>query len=305
VHGADPQLTGKVKPPKEAAALYAALADAESGRAQAQTQGGKLDTIVGPDMQIELRDGEVLNLPPTPDQMDGSESAGAYASGETQRRAPPAPPAIPARRVPPPPPSSRTAGADQVQRPEVVHHESGRSEYSQPSPPLGAGAAAGFGHGHGSAPASGQEQAQAYPPPADDVPGYDAPPYDPGHAPTASAGGLPGYEAGGAALGPGEYPPEKVDSQTRVVAAAGALDGGVAAGEGLAYDYAAPSGSASVSAVSLGHAGDVAGLSGQGAPDAYEHGGAGYAGVSETQAYGQAGDAEVEAARLAVERTRM
>lgn len=209
------QLAGKVKPPKEAAGLYAALADAESGRAQAQTQDGKLDAVVSNDTELELREGEVLNLPPTPDQTDGSEAA--LPSSQTSRRAPPLPPTIPARRVPPPPPPASNAAAAatvaHLERPSVGHHDSGRSEYSQPSPPP-------------------EMQATGYAPPTGPPPlGSQLPPQ------TEESSGLPGYDAGPTGYAADEYPVEKQtsSSEERVLAAAGVIDGpaaGVSSGLG-------------------------------------------------------------------------
>lgn len=77
---ADNQLSGKVKPPLEAVNLLAALRDAETGKAQAETGTG-LDTIInstlpsanGSQVDLQLEEGEVLKLPPTPDQTDGTE----------------------------------------------------------------------------------------------------------------------------------------------------------------------------------------------------------------------------------------
>ena len=76
----NPQLSGKVQPPPEAVNLLAALRDAETGRAQAETGTG-LDTIIASTLpsanasqdNLQLQEGEVLKLPPTPDQTDGTE----------------------------------------------------------------------------------------------------------------------------------------------------------------------------------------------------------------------------------------
>lgn len=59
--------------PREAAGLMEALDDAASGRAQVKN-GGQLDVPVDElATSIELEDGEVLKLPPTPDMTDGRE----------------------------------------------------------------------------------------------------------------------------------------------------------------------------------------------------------------------------------------
>ncbi|WWC85460.1 uncharacterized protein L201_000323 [Kwoniella dendrophila CBS 6074] len=71
-------LSGKVKVPREAESLMAALKDAESGRAQT-LKGDSLDMIVAVKAQqeetehLDLHEGETLKLPPTPDQTDGHE----------------------------------------------------------------------------------------------------------------------------------------------------------------------------------------------------------------------------------------
>jgi len=72
-------LAGKVRVPKEAANLQQALLDAESGRAQ-RMKGDDLDVVVPLPDDLELRDGEVLKLPPTPtsvgdDEGDSDEEA--------------------------------------------------------------------------------------------------------------------------------------------------------------------------------------------------------------------------------------
>ncbi|EIW70595.1 hypothetical protein TREMEDRAFT_14638, partial [Tremella mesenterica DSM 1558] len=66
-------LAGKVKVPREAESLMHALHDAETGVAQAQ-QGDALDVVIIDDPDaVELSDGEVLKLPPTPEMTDGHE----------------------------------------------------------------------------------------------------------------------------------------------------------------------------------------------------------------------------------------
>ncbi|XAO21440.1 hypothetical protein I312_100191 [Cryptococcus bacillisporus CA1280] len=66
-------LNGKVKIPVEAASLHKALKDAESGKAQKE-KGNALDIVIPEGAtQLELNDGEVLKLPPTPDQTTGRE----------------------------------------------------------------------------------------------------------------------------------------------------------------------------------------------------------------------------------------
>lgn len=68
-------LSGKVKVPLEAALLQQSLQDAETGRAQRQ-RGAELEfeEDMGEIMdEIELSDGEVLRLPPTPGQVEEEE----------------------------------------------------------------------------------------------------------------------------------------------------------------------------------------------------------------------------------------
>lgn len=71
------QLSGKVKMPAEAASLQAALHDAESGAAQAQNPNED-DGIVDIS-SVELEDGEVLRLPPTPSQLAREDEESKYA----------------------------------------------------------------------------------------------------------------------------------------------------------------------------------------------------------------------------------
>ncbi|WVF66680.1 hypothetical protein IAT40_001421 [Kwoniella sp. CBS 6097] len=141
-------LAGKVKVPLEAANLHAALKDAESGRAQAQN-GDSLDIVVqetAPD--LDLNEGEVLKLPPTPDQTDGHEHESdpetervhraSYPGSHNVSRIPsPGPGAgaeagiaaavsagVGGRLVPPPLPSRNP------QRPNLQHQHSSASHYS-------------------------------------------------------------------------------------------------------------------------------------------------------------------------------
>ncbi|KIR57032.1 hypothetical protein I315_00193 [Cryptococcus gattii Ru294] len=66
-------LNGRVKIPLEAASLHKALKDAESGKAQKE-KGNALDIVIPEGAtELELNDGEVLKLPPTPDQTTGRE----------------------------------------------------------------------------------------------------------------------------------------------------------------------------------------------------------------------------------------
>lgn len=59
-----------MKAPPQAAALIQALVDAETGVAQTQ-KGSHLDeTLDGATAELVLEDGEVLKLPPLPDQME-------------------------------------------------------------------------------------------------------------------------------------------------------------------------------------------------------------------------------------------
>lgn len=67
------QLQGKVRVPVEAAQLQQALQDAESGKAQRE-KGDDLDQVVPEGTgDLQLAEGEVLKLPPTPDMTDGHE----------------------------------------------------------------------------------------------------------------------------------------------------------------------------------------------------------------------------------------
>ncbi|OXG82714.1 hypothetical protein C348_02897 [Cryptococcus neoformans Gb118] len=75
-------LSGKVKVPVEAARLHKALKDAESGKAQKE-KGSALDIVIPEGAtELELNDGEVLKLPPTPDQTTGHEQE---SDPETER----------------------------------------------------------------------------------------------------------------------------------------------------------------------------------------------------------------------------
>ncbi|KAI5480464.1 Ysc84 actin-binding domain protein [Pseudohyphozyma bogoriensis] len=63
-------VSGKVKPPEQAESLYKSIHDAEIGRAQ-RMKGldAEFEEELYPDVsQVELLDGEVLHLPPTPNQ---------------------------------------------------------------------------------------------------------------------------------------------------------------------------------------------------------------------------------------------
>ncbi|KAH8078603.1 hypothetical protein HD553DRAFT_277760, partial [Filobasidium floriforme] len=63
-------LTGKVRMPREAANLMEVLKDAESGKAQ-QQNGDGLEYVEPSSIdQLDLNEGEVLKLPPTPDMVD-------------------------------------------------------------------------------------------------------------------------------------------------------------------------------------------------------------------------------------------
>lgn len=76
------KLSGKVKVPVEAARLHKALKDAESGKAQKE-KGSALDIVIPEGAtELELNDGEVLKLPPTPDQTTGHEQE---SDPETER----------------------------------------------------------------------------------------------------------------------------------------------------------------------------------------------------------------------------
>ncbi|ORY32006.1 hypothetical protein BCR39DRAFT_593285 [Naematelia encephala] len=120
-------LSGKVRIPVEAANLQKALQDAESGKAQME-KGGAIDIIIPDDTELDLADGEVLKLPPTPDQTDGTEH---QSDPETERVHYPSRPVStassrvdlihPTPRAPPPLPS---------RRPPILTHRSSTSNYS-------------------------------------------------------------------------------------------------------------------------------------------------------------------------------
>lgn len=151
---ADAQLSGRVKKPREANALYAALADAESGRSQATPTSITADGKIAGADSVPLQDGEVLHLPPTPDQTDGSEGheteerrasyptmSGSNSGTASPRRLPPP---IPARRPPvaleqqdhdPASADAQQEGA-QVVRPSVRQNDSETSHYSTDTPPV-------------------------------------------------------------------------------------------------------------------------------------------------------------------------
>lgn len=122
------QLSGKVKVPLESAALHQALQDAETGKAQ--TQQGSLDTLLDENnrpltsseaAKLDLEQGEILKLPPTPDMTDGTE----YQSDpETHNVRPLSGSSTPTkRRVPPPLPARGL-------RPPIARNDSSASHYS-------------------------------------------------------------------------------------------------------------------------------------------------------------------------------
>lgn len=124
--------------------MHAALRDAETGKAQAEKGGGALDIILNSAnssrVDLQLSEGEVLKLPPTPDQTDGTEFE---SDPETERvrhsdhqpldsgfTLPP--PRSNAALAPPPRHPSRTAspGRRLPPRPPIVHQQSSQSHYS-------------------------------------------------------------------------------------------------------------------------------------------------------------------------------
>jgi hypothetical protein len=133
------QLSGKVRVPLESAALHQALQDAETGKAQ--TQQGSLDTLLDENnrpltsseaSKIDLEQGEILKLPPTPDMTDGTE----YQSDpETHNVRPLSGSSTPTtRRVPPPLPARGL-------RPTIARNDSSTSHYSDAQEGSGAGSA--------------------------------------------------------------------------------------------------------------------------------------------------------------------
>lgn len=97
-------LNGSVDVPREAASLQKALVDAESGAAQAKTHGGQLEyafdaaSVPRPADDLELEEGEVLKLPPTPEMTDGHECESDPETETIVRRSGLHPPALPRRR---------------------------------------------------------------------------------------------------------------------------------------------------------------------------------------------------------------
>jgi hypothetical protein len=135
------QLSGKVRVPVEAVNLMSALKDAESGVAQRQ-KGDALDVVVpeGVDL-LDLNDGEVLKLPPTPDMTDGHEQESDpetekvhYPSRHGSLHSPMSPMDLPPPRrsvaAPPLPPRSS-------RRPAMKQHFSSQSHYSDGDEPAG------------------------------------------------------------------------------------------------------------------------------------------------------------------------
>ncbi|OCF43086.1 hypothetical protein I317_03055 [Kwoniella heveanensis CBS 569] len=179
-------LAGKVKVPPEAANLHAALRDAESGRAQAQ-KGDSLDIVVqetAPD--LDLQEGEVLKLPPTPDQTDGHEHESdpetervhraSYPGSHNVSRIPSPAPGQGQRLVPPPLPSRNP------QRPNLQHHQhSSASYYSDAGQDAGAAAVV-------DSPTSIRYDAPSGPPPPHLLP--------PSHGKSSSTAPPPPIEAG-------------------------------------------------------------------------------------------------------------
>jgi lipid-binding SYLF domain-containing protein len=131
-------LTGKVKIPREAADLQKALEDAASGRAQ-KRKGSQLDVPVDELAQtIVLEDGEVLKLPPTPDQTDGREYESDPETETVIRRS--KPPALPPRRGGPPPalPPRHPRHSDEMEPNLLGSASVGASPHGSPriAPPL-------------------------------------------------------------------------------------------------------------------------------------------------------------------------
>lgn len=136
------QLAGKPRVPVEAAELHRALKDAETGRAQRE-KGETLDVVIpdGADL-LDLEEGEVLKLPPTPEMTDGSEH---QSDPETERVRPSSRPGSQTsfgslkdfkKLLPPPrhprsaplPPSVPTRSRH---RPVMVEQRSSTSRYSE------------------------------------------------------------------------------------------------------------------------------------------------------------------------------
>ncbi len=124
--------------PIEAAELHRALKDAESGKAQRE-KGEGLDIVVleGTDL-LDLEEGEVLKLPPTPDMTDGTEHQSDpeteqvhYHSRSVSQNSSTSdfkmlPPQRHNRNAPPPLPTRSR------HRPVMVEHRSSTSHYSDP-----------------------------------------------------------------------------------------------------------------------------------------------------------------------------
>ncbi|WVQ84975.1 hypothetical protein IAT38_007139 [Cryptococcus sp. DSM 104549] len=132
-------LAGKTRIPIEATKLHEALRDAESGVAQA-LKGDALDIVIPEGAtELELQDGEVLKLPPTPDMTTGHEHESDPETELVHRASRPGShnPSISSmndvtgsggrvHRVPPPLPSRNPA------RPALDRAHSSASHYSDP-----------------------------------------------------------------------------------------------------------------------------------------------------------------------------
>lgn len=188
--------------------LHEALRDAESGKAQ-HLQGNSLDTLLDENnrplnsseaAKLDLDEGEILKLPPTPEMTDGTEyqsdpetnkvhslsrpgSGTTTPNSATKRRVPPPPPALPPRS---------SAGAAAVVgstglRPPLDRNDSSASHYSD--------AIDGDRAGGASLPPTTQSGTSGIP--ADGPPDY---------ADHAGAG------AGAGSVVPAAYPAEKTES---------------------------------------------------------------------------------------------
>lgn len=208
------QLSGKVRIPPQAAPIHEALHEAETGVAQ-HRQGNNLDTLLDENnrplpsyeaAKLDLDEGEILKLPPTPETTDGTEhlsdpettklrTASRPGSGtSTPRRVPPVPPTLPPRSsvgAGASASASAAAAAGAGLRPPLDRNDSSASHYSDA---LDQSAAVPLHSGGG-----------AVPPPADGPPGYEDP-FAGGSGPSSGALAASAYPAEKTGVGAADIP---------------------------------------------------------------------------------------------------